>query len=191
MRKSVCIGIAAAGLLVLAPFALMVYGSNSPVFLTVIGSTPSGMVDDNGQEFQVLTVRINNRDSGRLTLAEDGICAEAKVSGYWVGAQDLSTVLDVGTYRDLLVLVPYNSEGCRLAIEYLPEPLNLKAMRMCGRLGLWRLAWWRTLATHCFPVGWLEPLRSDYVGTSPHWKQVRPEVSCRVASTNTGQAPGF
>jgi hypothetical protein len=171
-------GIVTVGLLVLGFSAFVLSGSRCPVFLTVAGKEPSGVLDDNGEEFQVLTVRMNNRDSGELTVAEEGIHGEAKVGNHWVKARVLSTVLDVRRYRDVLVVVPYNAEDCRLSIEYLPVPLNLRFMSMCARLGLWRLSLWRALATRCFPVGWLEPLRSDYIGTSPHWKHVCPEVSC-------------
>src|SRR5215471_18867653 len=127
-RKSIGIGIAMAGLLGVGIFACVVCGSNCPVSLTVIDSEPSGVQDDNGNEYQILTVRMSNTDSGRLTLAEDGIRAEARVRDRWVEAKSLSTVHDVGGYRDLLVLAPYNAEGCRLGIDYLPEPLNLRMM---------------------------------------------------------------
>jgi hypothetical protein len=182
MRKPVGLGIVVARLLGVGIFVWVICGSNCPIFLTVIASGPSGVLDDTGNEYQILTVRMSNSDSGRLTLAENGIRAEARVGGRWVEAKSLSTVLDVGRYRDLLVLAPYNAEGCRLGIDYLPEPLNLRLMRACGHVGLWRVAWWRTVARRCFPVGWLEPLRSDYMGTSPHWNHIAPEIFFPVQS---------
>jgi len=49
-------------------------------------------------------------------------------------------------------------------------------MRLCGKVGVWRLSWCRALARRWLPVGWLEPFRSDYVGHSPNWKHMSPEV---------------
>ena len=175
-RKSIGIGIAVAGLIGLGILACVVCGKDCPVFLTVIAAAPSGLIDDNGNEYRFLTVRINNTDSGMLTLAEDGIRAEVKVGEHWLPANCPSSVLDVGRYRDLLVLVPYNAEGCRLGIEYVPEPLSLRSIRACGRVGLRRFIWWRTMVVRWFPVRWLAPVRSDYVGTSPEWKHIMPEV---------------
>ena len=175
-RSKVGIGVATAGLLGIGIFAWMLWGSNCPLFLTVIASEPSGMLDDSGSEFQLVTVRINNSDAGRLTLAEEGIRGEAKVGNHWVDAEVLSNVPDVGRQRDLLILVPSSAESCRFAIQYLPEPISLKFMHLCGNLGLWRHSWWRTVSKRCFPVGWLQPRRSDYIG-GRSWKHIRPEVS--------------
>ncbi len=42
---------------------------------------------------------------------------------------------------------------------------------------LWRYSWSRALAARVFPVGWQEPLRSDFVGRSPHWRRMDPDVA--------------
>ena len=179
VRKSFRFAAAVTGLLGLGMIVGSLCSPNCPVVLTVIGSAPSGVLDNDGNELQILTLRISNRNFGRLTFAQDGMCPETMVEHHWEKAKSLSTVFDVRDYRDLLIMAPYNTEACRLEIDYVPEPLKLRFMRMCARLGMWRLSWWRSLATRCFPVGWLNPLRSDYIGTSPVWKHMRPEISLR------------
>lgn len=176
LRKSIVIGIGVAAAGFFWAFVVAVSDWRCPIVLTVIASEPSGMLDDSGSEFQLVTVRLNNGDSGRLTLAEEGIHGEAKVGNHWVDAEVLSNVLDVARHRDLLILIPSGAESCRLSIEYLPEPINLKLLHLCGSLGLRRLSWWPAVAQRCFPARWLEPVRSDYIGTGRSWKHIRPEV---------------
>jgi len=121
-RKCVIIGIGAAGLM--GVLWLVVSRSSCPVVLTIVGKEPSGMMQEDEAEFQILTLRMRNCTAGRLTFADDGIRAEAKVRNQWVAANPVSKPLDVGSYGDLMVLVPSGAEGCRLGISYLPEPPN-------------------------------------------------------------------
>jgi hypothetical protein len=175
-RKIASIGVAATGALVL--FAAAFWPSRRPVDVKLVRMERSGMIDDDGTEPWLVALSISNRSGGVLTLAEETVGVEACVNSLWVGAKPVGTVSNLrrGSQSELLVLVPFRAGSCRLRIRYLPEPLKLRFTRTLANLGMWRHSWSRALARRLFPVGWLEPLRSDYVGRSPRWKVVTPEV---------------
>ncbi|HVV70753.1 MAG TPA: hypothetical protein VHI52_04520 [Verrucomicrobiae bacterium] len=148
-----------------------------PVTLTRLGMEPSGISGDNGAEFQLVTFGLSNRSDGRLTFAQEGITAEAKVGQKWVAAGPVSNVLEVevGQRRDMTVLMPPEAEGCRLRITYLPEPLKLRFVRWCVTHGAWRHAWSSALMSRCIPRKWFQPVRSDYVGRRK-WMRSSAEI---------------
>ena len=90
--------------------------------------TPSGMMDDDGSESWLVTLSISNGSAGRLTVAREWLNVEAKVANHWVEAATLESLGDLprrGT-REVLILVPFRADACRLDIKYLPEPLHLR-----------------------------------------------------------------
>jgi hypothetical protein len=177
VRSLAAVTVAAAGLLgLLASAALR---SRCPVDLKLVSIEPGGMVDDDGTELWLVTLSISNRSASTLTVANESASAQAKVTSRWVEAEYLSSIGDLGRHatKQVLLLVPFSTDACRLGIKYLPEPLHLRLMRMSAKLGLWRYSWYRALARRVFPVGWLEPLRSDFIGRSPHWRLMTPDVT--------------
>jgi|ERR1017187_1201868 hypothetical protein len=176
-RKLVVVAVAAAGLAGL--LATASWRSRCPVDLRLVSRAPSGTVDDDGTEPWLVTLSISNCSAGVLTFAQEWMNVEAKVANRWIEPRNLAYVGDLEWHakEEVLVLVPFGTDTCRLGIKYLPEPLNLRLMRMAANLGLWRHSWSRALAWRVLPVRWLEPLRSDYIGRSPHWKLMGPEVA--------------
>jgi hypothetical protein len=176
-RNLVALTVAAAGLLgLLATAALR---SRCPVDLKLVSIEPSGMVDDDGTESWLVTLSMSNCSAGVLIVAQESGNAQAKVAGRWVEAEYFSSIGDLAQHatKEVLLFVPSGTDACRLGIKYLPEPLHLRMMWIPARLGLWRYSWYRALACRVFPVGWLEPLRSDYIGRSPHWRLMSPKVT--------------
>lgn len=176
-RKLIAFGVVAAGLL--GFLATPSWPSRCPVDLKLVAIEPSGTVDDDGAEAWLVTLSMSNCSASILTVAYESANAQAKVANRWVKMEYLSGIGDLWRHatKEVLLLVPFSADACRLGIKYLPEPLHLRLMRMSAKLGLWRYSWYRALARRVFPVGWLEPLRSDYIGRSPHWRLVSPEVT--------------
>ncbi len=185
-RKLLAGGVAATGLVGL--LVATSWPSRCPVDLKLVGMAPSGTMDDDGSESWLVTLSISNCSAGVLFVAREWLNAEAKVANHWVEAADLESLGDLPRHgtREVLILAPFRADACRLHINYLPEPLHLRLMKLSAKLGLWRHAWYRALALRVFPVGWLEPLRSDYVGRSPHWRRMSPEVMLPRVSAGTG-----
>ena len=175
-RKLVVVAVAAAGLAGL--LATASWRSRCPVDLNLVSMAPSDTIDDDGTEPWLVTLSISNCSGGVLTFAQEWMSVEAKVVNRWVEPRNLACIGDLERHakKEVLVLVPFGTEACRLGIKYLPEPLNLRLMRMAANLGLWRYSWYRALVRRVIPVRWLEPLRSDYIGRSPHWRLMSPEV---------------
>lgn len=175
-RETTFIGVAAAGVLALVAAAF--WPSRCPVDVKLVRMEGSGVVDDDGTEAWLLTLSISNRSGGVLNFPREKPGADASVNSLWVGAQSISAIDDLmpGKEKELLVVVPFRADSCRLQIRYLAEPLKLRLTRALGTLGMWRHSWSRALGKRVFPVGWVQPLRSDYVGRSPRWRLVSPEV---------------
>ena len=175
------LGVAAA--LALALVAAALWPSRCPVDVNLVRMELSGVTDSDGTEAWLLTLSIRNRSAGALTFPKEEIGAKARVSRLWVGTQSISAIDDLkpGQQKELLFLVPFRADSCRLQIKYLREPLNLRLTRTLGNLGMWRYSWSRALARRVFPVGWVQPLRADYVGPSPRWRLVSPQVPLGIA----------
>ena len=176
-RKLVAVAAAAAGLAGL--LVITARPSRCPVNLELMSMAPSDTVDDDGTESWVVTLSMSNCSAGVITFAQERMSVEARVTNRWVEANNLSYLGDLARHgkREVLVLLPSGTDACRLGIKYLPEPLHLRLMWIPAKLGLWRHSWYRALTRRVFPVGWLEPLRSDYIGRSPHWRLMHPEVA--------------
>ena len=183
VRRATSIGVAAAGALALGVAAL--WPARCPVDVKLVRMEASGVVDDDGTEPWLVTLSISNRTGGVLSFPKEKPGVEAGVNGLWVGAQSISALGDFldGRQRELLVLVPFRADSCRLRIKYLPERLPLMLVRTLGNLGMWRYSWSRALGKRVIPVGWLEPLRSDFVGRSPRWRLTTPEVPLGAGRT--------
>lgn len=181
-RKLFAVAAAAgiAGLL-----AITARPSRCPVDLKLMSMAPSGTVEDDGREPWLVTLSISNCSAGVLTFAQEWMSVEAKVANRWVEANNLAYLGGLARHGkgEVLVLLPSGTDACRLRIKYLPEPLHLRLMSMPAKLGLWRYSWYRALARRVFPVGWVEPLRSDFIGGSPHWRLMHPEVAFPQRST--------
>jgi hypothetical protein len=180
-RKLIAIAaaFAAAAASLAGLLAITARPSRCPVDLKLMSMAPSGTVGDDGRELWLVTLSISNCSAGALTFTQDWMSVEAKVAGRWVQANNLSYLRDLLRHgkTEALVLLPPGTDACRLGIKYVPEPLHLRLMWIPAKLGLWRQPWYRGLARRVFPVGWFEPLRSDYVGRSPHWRLMHPEVA--------------
>ena len=186
VRKLLVLGAAAAGLAGL--LALTVWPSRCPVALMLMSVAPSGTVEDDETEHWLVALSISNCSAGVLTFAQESMHVEAKVANRWVEARQLSYVDGLARRSEakVLLVVPVGTDACRLSIKYLPEPLHLRLLSIPPRLGLWRTSWYPALALRVFPVGWLNPLRSDFIGRSPHWKWISPEISFPQRSTGPG-----
>jgi hypothetical protein len=188
--KRLAIGIAAVGLV---GFALAIgWPSRRPIELKLVGMSPSGMMDDDGSEPWLVTLSVSNCSAGVLTVSKEWLNVEAKVANRWVQATNRASVGDLARHetREVLILVPFGADSCRLGIEYLPEPLHLRLIGVAGDLGVWQHSWCRALARRVFPVRWLEPLRSDYVGRSPHWRRMKTEIALPQGSASNATRLG-
>ncbi|HOX56742.1 MAG TPA: hypothetical protein PLC99_07605 [Verrucomicrobiota bacterium] len=139
---------------------------------------PSGVLDDVGAEAWFVALSISNRSGEALHFAREWATVEANVAGCWAEAKNQCQFdhLRPCEEREVVLLLPSGADAFRLRFNYLPEPLNLRFMRVCERLGLWRHPWGRALAARVLPVGWLQPLRSDIVGRSPRWREIQAEL---------------
>jgi hypothetical protein len=177
VRSFVAVTVAAAGFLGLLSTAS--WSSRCPVDLKLVSIEPSGMIGDDGTEPWIVTLSMSNCSPEVLIVAHDSGNPQAEVTNRWVEAEYVSSIGDLGRHatKQVLLLVPSGTDACRLGIKYLPEPLHLRLMWMSAKLGLWRYSWSRALGYRVFPSGWTEPFRSDYMGRSPHWRLMSPEVA--------------
>jgi hypothetical protein len=160
-----------------------------PVELKVMGMEPSGVADDAGTEGWFVAVCITNRGATALYFADEWVTVEVRVASRWVEAKNRCDVgyLRPHQKREVVLGLPSGADACRLRLKYVREPLKLRFMRACGQLGVWRYAWCRAVAARVIPVGWREPLRSDIVGRSPRWREMKPEVLLPRPSAGTNQ----
>ena len=186
VRKATLIAVAAAGALALVAAAF--WPSRCPVDVKLVRMEGSGVVEDDGTEPWLVTLSIINCSGGVLTFPKEPPGVEASVDSLSVGAQSISAIDDLGPgkQKELLVLVPFRADSCRLQIRFLPEPLKLRFARTLANLGMWGHSWSRALGKRVFPVGWIQPLRSDYIGRSPRWRLASPEV--RLGTGPAGRA---
>ncbi len=140
---------------------------------------PSGTMDDDGTEPWFVTLSLSNRSAWVLTVAREWVKVEARITNRWVEVKSPCNVGDLTGHatKEVLILLPFATDACRLGIKYVPEPLHLRWMRLSSNLGLWRHSWYRALARRVFPVRWLDPLRSEHTGHSPHWRLTTPQVA--------------
>jgi len=176
----------AALLAVAVAFALR--SSSSPLVLKLVTSAPSGTIDDNGTDLWLLSLTLSNRSAEFFMVDRGWPAAAARVNGNWRPTLPLTTARDLRPHseQDVLLLVPFSADACRLETQFVIEPLHLRCMRILANLGLWRYSWYRYLAPHIFPIGWLQPVKSDYLGSAPRWRQVTTEVLLPGSSVTNG-----
>lgn len=125
----------------------------------------SGILDDAGNELWLVTLTISNRTAGCLYFPGEWMKIEAKVTGRWVKTENRCSLISIEPARksDVLLLLPFDSEACRLRLEYAPESL-----------------WWRAEGELWHFGVRLPPRVTRWIyppaGRRPHWRRLNFEL---------------
>jgi hypothetical protein len=107
--------------------AALIWSSSArtPPALSFVRMEPAGILDENGEEMRLLTLKIANLDKRpplaenllNVRNAEQGI--EAKISNHWVHVEGvLRCVLFPGESCERLFLMPARAKGCRVTLKH-------------------------------------------------------------------------
>ena len=109
-RELLAGGVAAVGLVGL--LVAISWPSRCLVDLKLLGMEPSGIGDDDGSEYWLVTLSISNRSAGTLFVAREGQSAEARAANRWGETLPLEAVADLPGHgmREVLMLAPFRAD---------------------------------------------------------------------------------
>lgn len=104
-----------------------------PVEVTAMRFEPSGIRDEHGQVYLLVTLSVTNRDAIRHWFGA-GTNIEAKVANRWVqiGQPFNFGSLAPGKGTHELLLLPGNASACRLRMEHLSEHRDSRFLSLMG-----------------------------------------------------------
>lgn len=107
-----------------------------PVEVTAMRFEPSGIRDEHGQVYLLVTLSVTNRDAIRHWFGA-GTNIEAKVANRWVQIEQPFNFggLPPGKGNHELLLMPANASGCRLRMEHLSEHRDSRFLSLIGPSG--------------------------------------------------------
>ena len=126
----------------------------------------SGILDDAGKELWLVTLTISNQTAGSLYFPGEWMKIEAKARGRWVETENRCNLSSISPARksDVLLLLPADSEACRLRLKYARESL------------LWRVEgelWHLGVRLPPRVARWIYPP----AGRRPHWRRLNFELA--------------
>lgn len=180
MRKRRIILVSVASLTVVSLTAFLVWYWRCPIDYTV-ECEPSGMMS-NGREATLVTFAIYNHDAVDV-MFEKLNAFEVKVGSRWIQLDqkvEFSRIPARGRSRELLV-VPANTEACRLHLNYQGETWKSRLIAVIGPTGR---NWLMKSPRLC---KYLWPTQGKTMASPPRWRTTTLEVILPPASNKTDQ----
>lgn len=112
--------------------ALLVWASRCPIKAGLETLDPSLMVDNS----LIATLGISNPGNGEVYLSMSSMRAQAKVANDWVSITNLWTGSGWVTPRGktlILILIPRETEACRIQLDYSPQTARERLAAFVGR----------------------------------------------------------
>lgn len=119
MRWKKPITLAILGLGTVSLVALL-FGRACPAVAKVAGIEPSGIFDDAGAEFWLVSINLSNQANAPIVLGPGRVRVEAKVLGHWVETPEQLRLSSIppNESRTAQFLMPADAGACRLQFTY-------------------------------------------------------------------------
>jgi hypothetical protein len=166
--------------------AHLLWDSRCPFGCRFVTAEPSGIIDDAGAEFSLVTLSLGNSRSAGLQAASGPARVQARIGNRWVAVENYyglgnkNGYLYPGAGKELILAIPPGAEACRLSFSYGVEPIKSQILRkfhdvtpVYPRFHYW-FWYWRFLKSKAGSLPtWLDEPPSGQA----HWKQTTVEVA--------------
>jgi hypothetical protein len=134
MREGKSVAVTMVGAAAALLIVYLSWPSCGPFEANVVSIEPSGIFDEAGAEFWLVSMNLSNQGNGLILLDSEQARIEAKVIDRWVGTPEpfrLSSILP-GRPNGAQFLLPANANACRLHLTY-----SFRTHRLDGRFTQW------------------------------------------------------